>query len=42
MIGLTEIVIVLLGFSLPAVYLFVVSRFLKESEEATTALDARR
>jgi hypothetical protein len=42
MIGFAELLIVLFAFSLPAVYLFIVSRFIKESEEATTALDARR
>lgn len=42
MIGFGEILIVLLGFSLPAVYLFIVSRFIKESEKATAELDARR
>lgn len=42
MIGPAEILIVLFAFSLPVVYLSVVSRFIKESEEATTALDARR
>lgn len=41
MITLTELLIVLLGFALPAGYLFIVNRFIKEAERTTAELDAR-
>lgn len=41
MIGFAEILIVIFAFSLPTIYLFVVSRFIKESEETTVSPDAR-
>jgi hypothetical protein len=42
MIGFGELLIVVLGFGLPGIYLFIVSRFIQESERATTELDAHR
>ena len=41
MITLTELLVVLLGFALPAGYLFIVSLFIKEAERTTAELDAR-
>ncbi len=41
MIGFSELLIVILGFSLPALYLFICSRFIRQSEQAAPELKGR-
>ena len=41
MIGFSELLIVMLGFSLPALYLFICSRFIRQSEPDAPELKGR-